>query len=66
MALLPAPDDEAILREALDVLDMPRLRVGRWLDHLEKFYREHGAERHYGECLSLVGRLRHLLAEKEG
>ena len=58
-------DDRTILREALDVLDMPRHRVVRWLDHLERFYRKHGAERHYGECLSLVATLRELCAEEE-
>jgi hypothetical protein len=55
------PDDEAVLREALDALEMPRTGVARWLDDLEGFYRRHGGERRYAECLELVGAMRRLL-----
>jgi hypothetical protein len=52
------PDDDEVLREALEALDMPPEGVGRWLDDLERFYRKHGAERRYGECLALLASLR--------
>lgn len=54
-------DDEQILREALEALEMPHAGVGRWLDDLERFYRKHGAEKRYGECLDLVATMRRLL-----
>jgi streptomycin 6-kinase len=54
---------DRILAEALAALEMPRKGVVRWLDHLERFYRQHGAERHYGECLTLLGDLRRVLGE---
>lgn len=64
--LVPLPDAQTILREALDALDMPRGGVARWLDHLERFYRAHGAERRYAGCLALLGRMRAVLASEEG
>lgn len=60
------PDAQTILREALDALDMPRRAVPRWLDHLERYYRAHGGERSYGPCLSMLARLREILAEEAG
>jgi hypothetical protein len=50
--------DDDVLKEALDALEMPREAVGRWLDDLERFYREHGGERRYDECLALLASLR--------
>jgi hypothetical protein len=58
------PEDDAVLREAMLALDMPVQGIGRWLDYLERFYRRHGGERRYGECLSLVASMRRVLAEE--
>jgi hypothetical protein len=52
--------DDDVLKEALDALEMPREGVGRWLDDLERFYRRHGGERRYGECLALLASLRRI------
>lgn len=57
-------DDDDVLREALSALEMPSEGVGRWLDDLERFYRKHGAERRYGECLDLLASLRRLRGEE--
>lgn len=58
-------DSDRILYEALLAIEMPRKGIGRWLDHLERFYRKHGAERHYGECLHLLADMRRVLADRE-
>ncbi len=57
------PEDDDVLREAMRALEMPDRGVSRWLDHLERFYRAHGGERRYGECLSLVEAMRRLRGE---
>jgi len=57
-----AEQSDVILREAMAALDMPRPGVLRFIDHLERFYRRHGAERHYGECLELLTAMRRVLA----
>ena len=58
-------DDEAMLREALGALEMPRAGVARWLDDLERFYRRHGGERRYAECLALVASMRRILQAEQ-
>lgn len=57
-------DDDAVLRETLDALEMPREGLARWLRANERFCRRHGV-RHYRELLALYGRMRALL-EAEG
>ena len=57
------PNEDELLREALEALEMPREGVVRWLDYLERFYRQHGAERHYSECLDLVATMRRLASK---
>ncbi len=57
-------ESAAVLREALDALEMPREGVAAWLDYLERFYRKHGAERRYAECLDLVASMRSLLQQE--
>jgi hypothetical protein len=54
-------EDDVVLREALEALEMPPEGVAQWLDYLERFYREHGAEKRYAECLDLVASMRRLL-----
>ncbi len=56
----PREGDDEILKEALLALEMPPAGVGRWLDDLERFYRKHGGERRYAECLDLLASLRRL------
>jgi DNA-binding transcriptional regulator GbsR (MarR family) len=58
-------DADVILREAMAALDMPRSGVRRFIAHLERFYRRHGAERHYGECLALLSAMRRVLEADE-
>ena len=58
-------DSDAILREAIGALEMPLPGIARWLDQLEHFYRRHGGERNYGECLALLNRVRAALVEVE-
>jgi len=49
------------LTQILDALDMPRRAVPGWLALLERFYRRHGAERRYAECLRLIDACARLL-----
>ncbi len=45
---------DPVLEETLSALDMPLAAVPGWLALLEKFYRRHGGELHYAECLALI------------
>jgi hypothetical protein len=54
-------DERQILRQTLTALDMPQRGVERWLRHLERFYRQHGGSRHYGDCMALLDDLQQLL-----
>jgi hypothetical protein len=52
--------DDAVLRETLEALEMPRAGLQRWLAANERFCRGHGA-RHYRELLDLYRRMRAVL-----
>jgi hypothetical protein len=55
-------DADAVLLETLHALDMPPEAVPGWLALLERFYRKHGGERRYAECLALIAECEELIA----
>ncbi len=56
--------DDPVLREILDALDIPPAAVPGWLALLERFYRAHGGERHYAECLALIAECDRIVGQR--
>ena len=53
-----APVDEISVAELLDDLELPRAVLGRWWDHLDRFFARHGGARRYGALVALVAEAR--------
>jgi hypothetical protein len=58
-------DEEAVLRETLRALELPRRGLSKFFAHNRKFCDAHGGRRVYGELLSLLDRCDAALEEDE-
>ena len=54
-----APVDEISGRRSCSTIsELPRAVLGRWCDHLDRFFARHGGARRYGALAALVAEAR--------
>jgi hypothetical protein len=50
--------DEIPVAALLDDLQLPRAVLGRWWDHLDRYFASHGGARRYGALAALIAEAR--------